>query len=342
MTQKIRKKQKTLWLAGFCVLVLLMISIGGITRLTRSGLSIVEWKPISGIIPPLTEQDWQNQFDLYKLSPEYNQVNSHFGVSDYKNIFLWEYFHRLLGRLIFLFVVFPGLILWRKKLVNGRLVLTLAGLVALQGLIGWLMVKTGLNVKPHVSPYMLALHFFSALFVLIVAFYHLCKLQKPLDAQLTGTSSKIFKISGVLLSIQLFYGCITSGLKAGIGYNTYPLMNGQFVPADAFALEPLWINFFENPGTVQWTHRWVGMLILMFLIANLLILKSSGHWEKFKKSFLLLLSLVFFQIILGVLNIIYIVPITLAALHQLCAAIIVLVYFSIIFRMQNTKKNRVR
>lgn len=336
------KKYKTLWLIGFCVLVLLMISVGGITRLTRSGLSIVEWKPISGIIPPLTEQDWQNQFDLYKLSPEYNQINSHFGVSEYKNIFLWEYSHRLLGRLIFLFVVLPGFVLWRKKIVDGRLVLTLASLVALQGLIGWLMVKTGLNLRPHVSPYMLALHFFSALFVLIVALYHLCKMQKPLDTPLTRTISKIFIIFGVLLGIQLFYGCITSGLKAGIGYNTYPLMSGKFIPADAFTLQPHWINFFENPGTVQWIHRWVGILLFISLIAIILILKKSSSWQNLKKSFLFLIGLVFFQIILGILNIIYVVPISLAASHQLWATFIVLVYISIIFRMQNTKKNRAR
>lgn len=320
---------------GFCILVLLMVSIGGITRMTRSGLSIVEWRPISGIIPPITNSDWQTQFELYKSSPEFNQLNSHFTVEDYKNIFLWEYIHRLLGRLIFLFVILPGFVLWRKKIISGRLVLLFAALIALQGLIGWLMVKTGLNVRPHVSPYMLALHFFSALIVLVLAYYHLCKLRDPLKSiSLTRLQTKLVHGFGVLLGLQIFYGCLTSGLKAGYGYNTYPLMNGRFFPDDGLFFSPLWINLFENTATVQWTHRWLGILVItvFFLIRNLFI--KSPAWPQLRKSFLILLVIMFVQIILGILNIIYIVPLPLAALHQLGASILVLAYFDLLFRLK--------
>lgn len=330
-------KINELWLAGICLLVVIMISVGGVTRLTRSGLSIVEWKPISGIIPPITDRDWEVQFDLYKLSPEFNQVNSHFSIDDYKNIFLWEYAHRLLGRLIFLFVVLPGFLLWRKKWISGRLVISLAGLVALQGLIGWLMVKSGLNIKPHVSPYMLALHFFSALVVLLVPFYQLCKLQPAIIVSAEARPKKIFSLFSFLLALQLFYGCLVSGLKAGIGYNTYPMMNGNFIPTDFFALEPIWINFFENPGAVQWLHRWLGVLVFICAGCLTLWLSQTSAWKEIKNSLIFLLGFISIQIFLGILNIIYVVPISLASTHQLCACAVILAYFNLIFRIENIK-----
>ena len=323
---------KRIWLFCFCILVLLMISVGGITRLTRSGLSIVEWKPISGIIPPLSEQDWSDQFQLYKLSPEFNHVNSHFDLEDYKNIFLWEYSHRLLGRIIFLFVLIPGLILWRKKVVELKLVINLATLVAIQGLIGWLMVKTGLNLKPHVSPFMLALHFFSALFLLIFAYYHLLKTYKIPLIILNSIQRKLLALMSLLIIIQVFFGCLTSGFKAGYSYNTYPLMNGNFFPEDGLFLNPLWINFFENTSTIQWIHRWVGISIFVLLLIIIFVTKKLSSWFELKKKFFYLLCIISFQIFLGILNIIYSVPIALATLHQLFASIFILAYFSLIIQ----------
>lgn len=326
---------KKIWLLAFCVLVILMISVGGVTRLTRSGLSIVEWKPISGIIPPITEQDWQEQFELYKSSPEFNKVNSHFELSDYKNIFMWEYLHRVLGRIIFLFVVLPGFILWRKKIVSGKLVVLLALAVASQGLIGWLMVKSGLNKDPHVSPYMLALHFFSALGVLLIGFYSLSKVRPAIQADLNKSEKRQIKLFGSLLAVQIFYGCLTSGLKAGYGYNTYPLMNGEFFPRDGLFFYPAWINFFENTAAVQWTHRWIGILVLLSSIALVFRLMKNKTWPSLKKPVLLLLAVVCLQILLGILNIIYVVPISLAAIHQLVAGLLVLAYFNIVFRISD-------
>ena len=333
-------KLKHLWLGGFCILVILMVSVGGITRLTRSGLSIVEWKPVSGIIPPITETDWQQQFDLYKQTPEYTNVNTNFQLSDYKEIFMWEYLHRVLGRLIFLFVVVPGFFLWRKKIVSGRLVFLLAGLVAVQGLIGWLMVKTGLNLKPHVSPFMLALHFFAALSVLLVAFYNYIKSLPSIDVELSKQQKYALFGFGILLSLQVFYGCLTSGLKAGVGYNDYPLMNGQFFPEGGLFFNPLILNFFENPATVQWTHRWLGMSAAVFLVFLAVSFMKSKSWPALKNPFLLLLGAIVLQVTLGILNILYIVPVPLAALHQFVAALLVLCYFRLVFLLPAKKESR--
>lgn len=327
------------WLIGFCALVIVMISIGGITRLTRSGLSIVEWKPIVGMIPPLSEQAWQEQFELYKKTPEYNHVNSHFELSDYKQIFLWEYLHRVLGRIIFLFVVLPGVYLWRKKLVAGRLVFALAALVAMQGLIGWLMVKSGLNVKPHVSPFMLSLHFFTALGVLLFAYFHFLKTENHLQTYVENKQRSSLNIFGLLLSMQIFFGCLTSGLKAGVGYNTYPLMNGQFFPDGGLFFKPIILNFFENPATVQWTHRWLGVTVLLSLIFTFLLLKKYNFWKQIKTTFVLLMCVICFQIVIGILNILMVVPIPLAAFHQFVATVLVLIYFKLIYLLPIKKES---
>lgn len=328
-----QKKIKVVWLGGFIVLVLMMISIGGITRLTRSGLSIVEWKPVSGLIPPLSESEWQYQFSLYQKTPEFTQVNSSFGVSDYKRIFIWEYLHRVLGRLIFLFVVVPGIFLWRRKLVSGRLVLSLASLVALQGLVGWLMVKSGLNTRPHVSPYMLALHFFFALSVMVYAYYFLCRSQSENFETVEKKNWRWIQFLGVFLLLQIFYGCLTSGLKAGFSFNTYPLMGGSFFPTGGFVLEPGWLNIFENPATIQWIHRWLGALTLLTLVgATLSIFRS--HSARLRGPFFHFLGITGLQVFLGILNIVLVVPIYLAVIHQLVAALLVLAYFNILFRVQ--------
>ncbi|MCC2679612.1 MAG: hypothetical protein K0R29_2188 [Pseudobdellovibrio sp.] len=332
-------KYKQLWLIGFSLLVLIMISIGGITRLTRSGLSIVEWKPVSGFIPPITESDWQQQFDMYKQTPEYAHVNSHFELSDYKAIFMWEYLHRVLGRIIFLFVVIPGIILWRKNYVSGRLVLLLASLVAVQGIIGWLMVKTGLNVNPHVSPFMLALHFFAALSVLVVAIYNYVKTLPAINTTMDYCQKVSFYIFGGALALQIFYGCLVSGMKAGVGYNTYPLMNGQFFPEGGMFFSPAILNFFENPATVQWTHRWLGITVLGLFIVMLTRFLNTAAWAKVKSSMIFLLAVMIFQVVLGILNIIYVVPIHLAATHQLVAAILVVCYFRLLFLLPSTQEN---
>lgn len=330
-------KLKQYWLLGFCLLVLLMISVGGITRLTKSGLSIVEWTPISGIVPPLTEESWQQQFDLYKKTPEYIHINSHFELADYKQIFMWEYLHRVLGRIIFLFIVIPGFVLWRKKIVSGRLVVGVALLVGIQGLIGWLMVKTGLNNRPHVSPFMLALHFFTAVSVLLVGVTQYLKPHRKFLLDMVPKQKGLFSAFGILLAFQIFYGCLTSGLKAGVGYNTYPLMNGQFFPEDGLFLNPTWLNFFENPGTVQWTHRWLGITVAFSLLCWVASMWKSPQWKEMQNSVLFLVFVLVCQVLLGILNILMVVPVHLAAFHQFVAVILVVSYYRIFYLLPSSK-----
>lgn len=324
---------KAAWLVSFLVLVLLMISVGGVTRLTRSGLSIVEWNPVVGMIPPLSQQDWQTQFEMYQKTPEFIHVNSHFTLAEYKKIFIWEYAHRVLGRVLFLFTLLPGLWLWRKKIVEGRLVFLLSSLIALQGLIGWLMVKSGLNKLPHVSPYLLALHFFSALIVLMTAYYFLSKMRPSFEVHATKASRRLFLALGVVLVLQIFYGCLTSGLKAGFAFNTFPLMGSSFLPPLGLNLTPVWLNLFENPITVQWIHRWLGVstffLVLLSGYVSVKQARSGGRGP-----FVHLMGITTTQALLGIVTLVTGVPIWLAALHQFVAALIVLGYCNIVFRMR--------
>ncbi|MFZ3230670.1 MAG: COX15/CtaA family protein [Pseudobdellovibrio sp.] len=328
-------KWKVAWLLSFIILVIIMISVGGITRLTKSGLSIVEWNPVIGALPPLTESDWQKQFNLYQESPEFKQVNFNFRVEDYKKIFVTEYLHRLIGRVIFLFALIPGFILYRKKIVSLNLVLTLTGLVAIQGLVGWLMVKSGLNTNPHVSPYFLAMHFFLALILLLTAYYPITKLRKPLPVRLNRTQRALIVVLGISVCLQVFYGCLTSGWKAGFIFNTYPLMGGHFFPVSESFFTPTWINAFESPALVQWTHRWLGLFLFTMIISTAIsILRSKSH-HALRGPFIHFVGITAVQIILGILNIVLTVPLPLAVIHQVLAVLIVMAYFNILFRMKD-------
>jgi heme a synthase len=318
---------KKIWLSVFVVLTLIMIAVGGTTRLTRSGLSIVEWKPVSGIIPPITEQQWQTQFELYKQSPQFSQVNSHFELSDYKKIFFWEYVHRLLGRILFLFALIPGLVLWRRKKIKGAVVVQLTLLVALQGLVGWLMVKTGLNRDPQVSPYMLALHFFSALLLLLVAYYHLKKDAAPLTVKnWRGKQQNTFIAFAVLLFLQVFYGNLTSGFKAAFAFNTFPFMGGTFLPPGGLG------SWLSDPATIQWTHRWLGFLVLLFAILFVHFAKQSG--KALRGPTMHLFGVVLLQVALGVFNLVYAVPTWLGVLHQVNAVLVILALFNLVYRIK--------
>ncbi len=326
------EKQKIVWLVSLLFLLFLMISVGGVTRLTRSGLSITEWKPVAGILPPLTEEAWDKEFSLYKKSPEFKQVNSHFDLKEYKQIFWWEFLHRLLGRIIFFVVLIPGFFLWRKKTISGRYVLLLPALIAFQGLMGWLMVKSGLNHRPSVSHYMLATHFFLALTTVAFVYYPLAKLKKPIEMNLSKKSYRWIIGFGVLLLIQLLYGCFTSGLKAGIYFPTFPMMGGQFFPPSGVSHDAFLQNFLINPPTVQWVHRWIGILISICVLGLSYILVREN--SKFLRPMVHLVSIVLFQILIGILNILYFVPIPLAATHQFMAVLIFLGYLNVLFRVR--------
>jgi len=342
-----------LWQLILVLMIVSMVSIGGVTRLTRSGLSIVDWRPVTGLLPPLSDSEWSAEFQKYQSSPEFQQLNSNFSLSDYKNIFWWEYLHRVLGRLIFMWALLPGLWFWRQKMISGVFLGSLCGLVALQGLVGWLMVRSGLQNEPQVSPYFLALHFLSAQIVLLFAYRpwvagrSLAKLkaigQRGGEAasgweQLRQSQRWGFRLLMATLAVQIFYGCLTSGMHAGHAFNTYPLMGGQFFPPGGLRFDPWLSNWLSNPATVQFTHRWVALLVLALalwwgrLVSKQQILALRGPT-------LNLLGVLGVQIVLGVLNIIYVVPISLGALHQLVATFLVMAVFKLWWRLHERTQN---
>ena len=325
-----------IWLLAGCFLVVAMVIIGGITRLTHSGLSMVEWKPVTGFLPPLNEQQWQESFRAYQQSPEFQKINYHFELAEYKSIFWWEYIHRLLGRIIGLAFIFPFIFFMVKKKIDKKLLKKLVIIFFLggfQGVLGWYMVKSGLVDKPSVSHYRLAAHLITALFLFSYIFWVALDLIHPLQRPVNSLFNRLYKSSVfllIILSVQIIYGAFVAGLKAGFIMNTYPLMAGHFIhPGVGRAISDmgLWA-LTDNMVVVQFLHR---------NLAILLVVIGVSVWWKFRRNIsdknigntLNLMLIVFaFQFLLGVLTLIYVVPAWLGVLHQFGAIILlaVLVY----------------
>ena len=316
------------WLRCVCLSVVVILVVGGITRLTGSGLSMVDWRPIAGILPPITGNQWNEVFQMYQASPEYQKVNQGMSLSDFKFIFFWEYLHRILGRIVGLLCLVPYLyFLIRGKLSPRMKVfgLTLIGLVVGQGLMGWYMVKSGLVNNPEVSHYRLAAHLSLAFSVFGLAWWMMLSLRRgetpARNLEARWVRPWVLGFLG-LLCAQIAYGAFVSGMKAGYGYNTFPMMGDEWKPDALFGLTPYWKNFFEDKFTVQFIHRWMGTV----LTAGLLLL----GWRAFKSGVLSklqivrmkwVLGLVGFQFLLGVSTILLIVQfqVSLPVIHQLVA-----------------------
>lgn len=341
-----RQNQKVIvWMLVLCLMVLMMLVIGAVTRLTGSGLSITEWNPIMGAIPPLTDADWQNVFLKYQSSPQYQLVNKGMSLSEFQWIFFWEYFHRLLARLLGFVFLIPWAIFWYKGFFNFKRAFQLLGgflLGGLQGLMGWLMVASGLVNQPNVSHYRLALHLILAL-IILAYFWKMIWLFsneesskikdhiKPSPFDLDNEREILIKpisvqlnILFVLLIIQILYGAFVAGLRAGFIANTFPDMEGRFFPLGALALTPSWVNVFENPLLVQWIHRIVAWLLLgwsLWLFKNIFRIERL---KELKMSFFGLVIVLILQFGLGVFTILFKVPLPLGVLHQFGAAIVLL------------------
>lgn len=301
------------WLLGLCGLLIAMIMLGGATRLTRSGLSITEWKPFTGIIPPLSMESWQIEFGKYKQTPEYNLINQNMTLSDFKFIFFMEYSHRLFGRLIGLYILAP-FIYWSSRsrlprpLKKHCLILLILG--GLQGALGWYMVKSGLNQDPHVSHYRLSAHLLMAFGILsyIIWIIHPTYKMKKNHNQNKNWAT----INFILILITVFYGALVAGLKAGLIYNTFPLMEGQIFPSEIFHFKPFWKNFTDNHATVQFIHR--------TLACSTLAMVSFGVFKGFAPKWYLLI--LFIQVVLGIITLLYQVPVSFGTLHQGWAAVV--------------------
>jgi cytochrome c oxidase assembly protein subunit 15 len=309
------------WLLAVCALIFAMVVLGGVTRLTRSGLSIVEWQPLLGAIPPLTEAQWLALFEKYKLTPEYQKVNIGMDLAGFQGIFWLEYFHRLLGRLIGLAYLLPFFYFLVRKQIERRLLpklIVLFALGGLQGLLGWLMVASGLVDEPRVSPYRLTAHLGLAVLIYSTMLWVALGLLSPQPRTPAVASSLRRHGHGVtaLIAITILAGGFVAGTRAGFAFNDWPLMHGRWIPEGLYAMQPLWADFFENVATVQFHHRLLAYLLCLALpawwwLARRATLAAGTRWL-----FHLLLAALLAQVALGIATLLYVVPAALAAAHQ--------------------------
>ena len=309
------------WLFVCCGMVFAMVILGGVTRLTGSGLSMVEWDPIFGIIPPLDQATWNETFDLYKQSPEYLKINASMDLAGFQRIYWFEFSHRLLGRLIGTVFLLPFLFFLLSGRVKRPLVPRLLGMFViggLQGLLGWYMVKSGLVDNPHVSQYRLTAHL--GLAVAIYGYMLYVALGLWFGTQRTAaTPAGLRRATAALLSlvfVTLLSGGFVAGLKAGFAYNTFPLMNGSLIPESLLAQQPLWRNFFENVATVQFDHRVLAITVLLAIVALWLTGRRVTLPGQARFGMHLLLAAGLLQVSLGISTLLLRVPTALASLHQ--------------------------
>jgi cytochrome c oxidase assembly protein subunit 15 len=296
------------WLLLCAALVFAIVVVGGVTRLTRSGLSIVEWQPLIGAIPPLNETDWQALFAKYRETPEYKRVNLGMTLEGFKGIFWWEYAHRLLGRVIGLVFLLPFLYFFIRRKLEGALTWKLAGIFVLgglQGALGWYMVKSGLVDDPRVSHFRLTAHLGLALAIFSALFWLALEAISPKDRPIDRLSQNV----PLIVFAMALTGGMVAGLRAGYAYNTFPLMNGHFVPPELLLLEPWWQNFAYNMATVQFVHR-----AFFWLLA---VLVPLAWWRlRFLPAANALLGMFVLQAALGVSTLLLRVPVALGVAHQ--------------------------
>jgi cytochrome c oxidase assembly protein subunit 15 len=314
------------WLFSVAALIAIMVLVGGATRLTESGLSIVEWKPVTGALPPLDQAQWEQAFEAYRHIPQYHQLNAGMTLSEFKTIFWWEWSHRLLGRVIGVVYLLPFLyFLWRGGTGSElkRRLWLIFGLGALQGAVGWWMVASGLSERIEVSQYRLATHLVLALLIFAAVVWTLRRLgERPsvvVSARLKITSAALL----VLTFAQLYLGALVAGLRAGLIYNTWPDIDGAFIPSGArlWFEQPWWRNLFENTLTVQFEHRMTAYALLAIALLHALdaIVSRAGAAAR---GALWLAAAVTLQALLGILTLINQVPLALALSHQAVAILV--------------------
>jgi len=327
-----QRKNVVIWLTFVFTLIFLIIIVGGVTRLTHSGLSIVEWKPFSGVIPPLNEEKWNDYFEKYKQFPEYKIMNRHMDLNDFKFIFFWEYFHRMLGRLIGLGYLLPFLYFYFQRYFDKKTSIKLFTgflLICLQGLIGWLMVKSGLVNDPRVSHYRLALHLSTAFGIAGFILWNI--LEISYNPRKNSGLHRRFKQSLLVtggICLQIIYGAFTAGKKAGFGYNTFPKMDDAWLPDAVFSLQPAWLNFLETNAAIQFTHRIIAWCLILAIPVFLWSIRNELNRIQ-KNATVMLLIMLCIQFFLGIMTILYIgsSEVLLPSIHQ--AGAFILFSFSI-------------
>ena len=330
MTETMKDNKKVVyWLLTGCILIFIMVLIGGITRLTHSGLSISNYKLISGTIPPLNEVEWQEAFELYKQYPEYQKLNYHFTLEDFKDIYFWEWLHRFIGRMIGLvfFIPFIYFLLKRqlsKPTIKKSIILMLLG--GFQGFLGWYMVKSGLVDRPDVSHYRLAAHLITAFITCAYTFWVALDILFPSKKPIHKGFRNLVRFGMAMLLLQIIYGAFVAGLDAGFIHNSWPMMaEGKFMHETVYIeQDPLYMNFLEGKSGVQFVHRILAYVVVAIIGViwyrsrkmNLSIYQSKG--------IKMLIGLVGLQFLLGVLTILLAVPVWLGVAHQIGAFFLLL------------------
>jgi cytochrome c oxidase assembly protein subunit 15 len=314
------------WLLFVLFAIFCLVLVGGATRLTDSGLSITEWKPIHGVIPPLNAQEWDEEFQLYQRIPQFSEVNKHMTVEDFKTIFWWEWAHRAIARSIGVIFAIPLLFFWATGRLERRLKLPLLGILALggvQGGIGWWMVASGLTKRVDVSQYRLAVHLTVACLIFAAVTWVWRALSRHSGPPYAPGGQSLF--AGVIVFfvlLQIYLGALVAGLDAGLAYNTWPLMDGAIVPSGLTVLQPVWLNAFENAKAVQFLHRMNAYLVLLLVFVNMLWLTRSLPGSPHANRSLVLFLLVCVQAALGIATLVFAVPLDLALAHQGCALLV--------------------
>lgn len=338
----IARRRLRLWAWTIAAMTLAILVVGGVTRLTRSGLSIVEWQPILGAVPPIGEAQWQERFEQYQRFPEYRKVRQGMTLAEFKVIYFWEYLHRLIARLIGVVFVVPLAIFWRVGYLRAPIVrraLAILALGAAQAVMGWLMVRSGLVDRPSVSHYRLAAHLSLALVIFGLSIWLARDLAPArttaVHARLRRLMMRGLAVVGTLAGAQIVCGAFVAGLKAGLMYNTFPLMADRFVPPGMFSFDSLLLNFVQNAAAVQWVHRLLGTALLVAALVFFNRVRGAAPDRTSRGLNHALLALVAAQYLLGVVTLLFRVPVGLGVLHQAGAAAIVGVWVAWVHHVRN-------
>jgi len=335
-------RQLAIWLFCVAALIFAMVVLGGVTRLTHSGLSMVDWKPVTGILPPIGEAEWTAEFEKYKTSPEYLKKNHGMSLGEFKSIFVFEYAHRVLGRLIGLAFLIPFLIFLlqgkiRRPLIPRFVILFILG--GLQGVLGWYMVKSGLVNVPQVSQYRLTAHLVAAITLYAYIFWTAMSLLNSGKIEVGNPTARGLKRHGkivtAIISLMIISGGFVAGTKAGYVFNTFPTMDGQWLPPGGMALSPWYLNFFDNLATVQFNHRVLAIVVAITLFTySLRGWRSKAINDTTCFTFTMLFLMLLIQIALGIAALIYVVPVTIGAMHQGGALILLTIALILNFRLR--------
>jgi heme a synthase len=314
-----------LWLIACAAMIFVMVVLGGVTRLTESGLSITEWQPIAGIVPPLNDAAWQAEFARYREIPQFRLVHSWMTLADFKTIFFWEWLHRLWGRLIGFAFALPFLWFLARRRIPSGLAPRLVGILALggaQGLLGWVMVESGLVDRVEVSQYRLVAHLGLAILLYAAIVWTALDLLRPEASAVSTGLRRAAAAIVALVFLTLLAGGFVAGLHAGLVYNTFPLMDGRLVPEGYAQLSPWWRNWFENVAAVQFDHRLLAMTTFAAIVAFAVVAGRHALSRYARRAVAALLGLALLQVALGIATLLLVVPIPLAAAHQAGAVLL--------------------